>query len=86
MPSILFLYVVTTWALEQAGEIKQEREANAFAAALLMPKNMVLREVQKFHFDLAGEDENMIKKLADKFEVSTQAMTYRIANLNLGLY
>ncbi len=68
------------------GEIKQEREANAFAAALLMPKDMVLREVQKFIFDLAGEDEDMIKKLADKFEVSTQAMTYRIANLNLDLF
>lgn len=68
------------------GELKQEREANAFAAAILMPKEMLLKEIQKFHFDLAGEDEDMIKKLAAKFEVSTQAMTYRIANLNLGFY
>lgn len=65
------------------GEVRQEREANAFAAALLMPKERVLEEIEKVNFDLADDQEDAIKKLADVFKVSTQAMTYRISNLEL---
>src|SRR5574343_470703 len=69
--------------MSSTGEIKQEREANAFAAALLMPKSLLIREIQKLPFDLADEDENVVVKLAQKFEVSTQAMAFRMANLGL---
>jgi Zn-dependent peptidase ImmA (M78 family) len=65
------------------GEIKQEREANAFAAALLMPRERVKEEIDKLPFDLSDESENAIEKLAGIFKVSTQAMMYRISNLNL---
>lgn len=65
------------------GDIKQEREANAFAAALLMPKERVIEELNKMIFDLADEKGDAIKKLSDTFKVSSQAMMYRISNLNL---
>jgi len=57
------------------GEFLKEREANAFAAALLMPIPLILQEVK----DLNGDD--IIEKLASKFNVSTQAMSFRLSNL-----
>jgi Zn-dependent peptidase ImmA (M78 family) len=65
------------------GENKQEREANAFAAALLMPRDRVIEELEKMNFDLGDEKEDVIKKLSEIFKVSTQAMMFRISNLNL---
>lgn len=65
------------------GEIKQEREANAFAAALLMPRERVIAELDKTQFDLSDEKENVITKLSEIFNVSSQAMMYRISNLRL---
>lgn len=62
------------------GEIKREQEANAFAAALLMPASLLLSEIKNHNFDLADEDS--LKELAKLFNVSVPAMTYRIANLN----
>lgn len=71
------------------GEQRQEIEANAFAAALLMPEPLVKKELENLildGFDLYDEREDelpIIKKLAKKFEVSKAAMTFRIANLRL---
>lgn len=62
------------------GDIKREQEANAFAAALLMPASLLLKEIKNHNFDLADEDS--LKELAKLFNVSIPAMTYRIANLN----
>jgi Zn-dependent peptidase ImmA (M78 family) len=65
-------------------EHKMELEANAFAAALLMPKELFISEIGKYKIDLSDDDEDdAISKLAKKFEVSFTAMTYRIDNLNL---
>lgn len=61
------------------GEVQQEREANAFAAALLMPE-MILKD-DVLDFDLS--DEYAIRNLAKRYHVSELAMTFRIANLNL---
>ena len=63
------------------GEIIKEQEANAFAAALLMPEHFVRKEIEKYSFDLTNE--NSMKKLAKTFNVSVPAMTYRISNLGL---
>jgi len=63
------------------GEDIQEQEANAFAAALLMPAEKVKQELQKTNFDLSDETDKALKKLANDFEVSTQAMAFRLANL-----
>ena len=65
------------------GEIKKELEANAFAAALLMPEKLLLKEIRNHKYDLT-EDSSM-KELAKLFNVSVSAMTFRIANLNLFL-
>jgi Zn-dependent peptidase ImmA (M78 family) len=64
-----------------SGEIRREREANAFAAAILMPKYLVEEEVEKLNFDLGSDD--ALKTLAKRFNVSTQAMAYRLANLGI---
>lgn len=65
------------------GEIKQEREANAFAAALLMPEVKLKKELRKLTFDFGDDQDDGIKSLAETFKVSTQAMAYRISNLQL---
>ncbi len=64
------------------GEIKIEQEANAFAAALLMPKKLLLKEIDKKNFDLSDENSDAIGDLAKKFKVSIQAMTFRLMNLS----
>ncbi|MCF8276992.1 MAG: ImmA/IrrE family metallo-endopeptidase [Flavobacteriales bacterium] len=63
------------------GEDKREQEANAFAACILMPKDLVEKEISKNEFDLADNDS--LKKLAKKFDVSSIAMSIRLANLGL---
>lgn len=65
------------------GEVIIEQEANAFAAALLMPKHLLTKEIAKKQIDLSDDNSDVIKELAAKFKVSSQAMTFRIANLNL---
>lgn len=57
------------------GELIKEREANAFAAALLMPKKLVEAEFSE------AEDFEIVVGLAKKFNVSTQAMSFRLSNL-----
>ncbi|MDN3582095.1 ImmA/IrrE family metallo-endopeptidase [Mucilaginibacter flavus] len=59
-----------------------EKEANTFAAFILMPDILLKREIDKIDFDLGSEDD--IKNLAKIFDVSSQAMYYRI--LNSGLF
>ena len=58
-----------------------ERQANQFAAALLMPKFLVEEELKSIHIDLG--DEQGLKSLADRFAVSAQAMSLRLVNLGL---
>jgi Zn-dependent peptidase ImmA (M78 family) len=64
-----------------SGYDKKEKQANAFAAAILMPEPVLIQEINKSEYDLA--DESCLKELAKKFNVSTQAMSFRIANLRL---
>lgn len=75
------------------GDKRQEVEANAFAAALLMPEELVAKELQHYinsdGIDLYEDDDHnndelpFINELANKFKVSSKAMTFRIANLRL---
>ncbi|MGH9877764.1 MAG: ImmA/IrrE family metallo-endopeptidase [Nitrososphaerales archaeon] len=60
---------------------KDEIEANCFAAALLMPKQMLLSDLEGQEVDLENEDD--LLGLARKYRVSLQAMTFRLANLGL---
>lgn len=65
------------------GEIRKEREANAFAASLLMPSRFIKDEWEKIPLH-----EDPVKYLANIFSVSEQAMSFRLANLgyDIGLY
>lgn len=63
---------------------REEIEANAFAAELLMPEG----EVTNSYLDIVEEDPEieeaeLIVALAESFGVSKQAMTYRMINLGL---
>ena len=63
-------------------ELKQEQEANAFAASLLMPKEFILEEITSPRLKAFSESD-VINELANLFNVSIPAMTFRLTNLNL---
>lgn len=63
-----------------SGKYQQEIEANAFAADLLMPRDMLEKELEKFGEELTDMD---IYRLANRFGVSQQAMELRLQNLGL---
>jgi Zn-dependent peptidase ImmA (M78 family) len=63
-------------------EILMEQQANAFAAALLMPKHFIEKELNKVEYQRLKETD-IIQKLASRFKVSEPAMTYRLANLQM---
>lgn len=71
------------------GEIEQEKEANAFAAALLMPAKCVAEKVEQYYqYDLSDDhkEDETLKRMAKDFKVSSKAMEFRILNLaRLGL-
>ncbi len=65
-------------------EDQQEIEANKFAAELLMPPEMIRREVVKcIAKKKVATDMHLITELARVFEVSEQAMGYRLFNLGI---
>jgi Zn-dependent peptidase ImmA (M78 family) len=64
-------------------EQRHESEANAFAAALLMPRSVVFQEIAKKKFQALSELE-LIEELAKVFDVSIPAMTYRLSDLSVG--
>lgn len=59
----------------------REVEANQFAADLLMPEKLLRPYLHGKHVDLGDED--LIESIARKFEVSTQALSYRLINLGM---
>lgn len=64
-----------------SGTKREEMEANAFAAALLMPSVLVRDAFEKQPFELTEDD--VLITLARKFKVSTQAMTFRLMKLQI---
>ena len=64
-------------------ELNRERQANSFAAALLMPKTLIERELaENSEIEISSMNEDrLIAKLASRFSVSQVAMTYRLMNL-----
>jgi len=63
------------------GEKLQEIQANRFAAALLMPEDLIRRAIRNLEFDM--DDDAAIVGLAEQFNVSTQAMSLRLSTLGL---
>ena len=63
------------------GENNDEREANLFAAELLMPAELLREELESVgDIELLGSSE-FLEKLAKKYKVSVQALTFRLAYL-----
>jgi Zn-dependent peptidase ImmA (M78 family) len=60
----------------------KERQANQFAAALLMPKKILQKDIEGVTKD-DGITEELIGFLAGKYKVSKDAMSYRLINLHL---
>ena len=58
-----------------------EQEANFFAASILMPEVLVRQKANIMECDL-HDDEN-VSKLAELFNVSLPAMTFRLLNLGI---
>ena len=61
------------------GNERLEVEANQFAAALLMPANILNELLEASPIDI--EDESSIEEWANEFVVSKAALQYRIRNL-----
>lgn len=59
----------------------RESEANAFAAAFLMPERMLREDLGEGRID--ASDDEQIKQLARNYGVSLQALTIRLTNLTL---
>ncbi|MBR7837816.1 ImmA/IrrE family metallo-endopeptidase [Actinospica durhamensis] len=62
---------------------REEIEANAFAAALLMPEPMIRAELDRLPEEIRRDVDLTIKVLADRFEVSIAALGFRLINLGL---
>lgn len=66
-------------AESSTAEDVEEIEANAFAAALLMPEAFLRKDLADFVLDI--EDAERVQELAKRYSVSAQAMTLRLVNL-----
>lgn len=64
--------------------VSEEREANSFAAELLMPAELVREAAQALVGNRALlSAEQFVSQMAQRFDVSKQAMEYRLVNLRL---
>lgn len=61
----------------------EEMEANAFAAALLMPEDWVRGATESYLKSLRSKP--LTDHMADHFKVSAQAMSFRLVNLGIVL-
>lgn len=60
---------------------RDEIEANRFAAELLMPEQMLIDDLKGREIDF--ENEQDLRRLAARYGVSPQALTFRLTNLGL---
>lgn len=73
-------------AYAQAGSTttpREEKEANLFAAALLMPEPWLRVAAEELHKEELHDDDSFFKAVADKFGVSQQACFIRLQQLNI---
>jgi Zn-dependent peptidase ImmA (M78 family) len=66
-----------------AASSELEREANLFAAELLMPARFLERDSRIKRIDLLEGQSGVLEQVAEDYGVSVQALTYRLANLGL---
>ena len=64
------------------GEDLVEREANLFAAELLMPRRLLEIDIAKIgDFSLVDKEDRTLKDLAERYKVSVRAITFRLSYL-----
>ena len=74
-------YVSQRGPRSSTGVDLKEIEANQFAAALLMPAQLIQNQIAKF--GVAHLLDHHVSSLADTFSVSEQAMTIRLGSLGI---
>jgi len=62
---------------------REEMEANAFAAGLLMPAAALNNELHRIVGGRYRSDNEVVDVLAEKFQVSRSAMEFRLINLGM---
>jgi hypothetical protein len=75
--------------LSSDGSVREEIEANQFAAELLMPEELLLPRLEELGLDYALEtkrDLTKLAELAEEFGVSQQALQLRLGNLRNALF
>lgn len=77
----LMLYTRKDASPSETVDYEMEREANRFAAELLMPEELLRKHIAKHDLDIT--DEFDIYRLALAFEVSEQALQIRLGRLKL---
>lgn len=65
------------------GTDPNERQANAFAASLLMPRVLLETHLATAWASGATTRDAIVTQLASEFDVSTEAMSYRLINLGV---
>jgi Zn-dependent peptidase ImmA (M78 family) len=62
---------------------RDEIQANAFAAELLMPRSALTSDLLRAHAERSNTEDEFIDQLAKTFGVSRQAMNYRLVNVGI---
>lgn len=66
------------------GVVKEEIEANAFAAALLMPRAFIRDAISRVvERDPDFNPQALLQELAQRFKVSTEAMQHRLSSVGI---
>jgi len=74
-------------ACSSEGSALEEIEANQFAAELLMPREWIVKDIEQCPFELDQSDDHdgnfdsWVAELAQKYDVSKQAMRIRLASV-----
>lgn len=64
-------------------DTREDKEANHFARAILMPEKFIRKELEKQKKEKIRNTEDSIKLLANKFKVSVVQMTIRLTELKI---
>lgn len=70
-------------SLSSMASDREEIDANAFAAALLMPTALVKQSLNLVRDSQIANPTRVVETLAEQFGVSAEAMGYRLINLGL---
>jgi Zn-dependent peptidase ImmA (M78 family) len=80
-PSLFVDNMMVHFRADSAHGDRREYEANAFAAALLMPESMLRADLAKSPLD--PFDDESVSRLAKRYQVSSQALTIRLMQTGL---